>query len=316
MQKEELDSKIKELLKEGSGKKYKVKRRRLGKTGLQVSEIGLGGHEWGLDGKAAGGEEYQKEKLEVMRKALELGVNYFDNTNPYEGGWLGKRIKELNAKDKIIVAYGESDDYVKNADEAHIRKLVENQLKILGLEKLDIFMIFDFAIIDYEKNNKISVKEELEKVSRVLEKIKKEGKIRFSCLGSHCFGFRFPEYTEDADIGSLFDTIQINFNFLDNGPLNDIIPYANKNDMGVVVMTPFRKGTLLNKYYGGSHPRDKDLKKPDDPIFEKLKGREAGLDWALLKYVVDVEGVSTVIPGVANREQLVRDLAASIFREG
>lgn len=310
MLKDELEAKVQELIEESNGK-FKVKYRRLGKTNLMVSEVGLGGHEWGLDGRP--GTVSPNERLEVIKKALELGVNYFDVTNDYEGERLGKYLRELDARKKVIIAYGESTDkYVQKADETHIRGLLENQLKLLGTDMIDIFMVLAFPVGLYVQNASISAEEEFKKISQILEKLKKEGKIRFSCLGTQ-EQESFEKWTEKADIGNLFDALQINFNFLDNGPLKKIIPYAREHDMGVMVMTPFRKGTLLNKDWGGDKPRN--LISPDDPLFENLKDKEMGLDWALLKYVISVEGISTVIPGVANREQLLRNLAVSIFRD-
>jgi len=315
MLREEFDLKVKELLDEEASKKFKVKYRRLGKTNLMVSEVSLGGHDWGLDGKPGiGTPEYRKERLEVIKKALDLGVNFVDTTNNYEGETLGQRLKQLNVREKFIIAYGESDNFVRNADETYIRGLVEKQLKLLDTYTIDIFMVFDFPIMNYAREMNVSIEKEIEQISQILGKLKREGKIRFSCFGTHEQD-SFEKRVGKADIGNLFDILQINFNFLENGSLNTIIPYAKEHDMGIIVMTPFRKGTLLNKYWGGPKQRDRDLKKPDDLIFENLEEKELGLDWALLKYVLSVKDISTVIPGVANREQLVRNLAVSIFRD-
>jgi len=311
---QELDLKVKELLSEDAAKRYKVKYRRLGRTNVMVPEIGLGSHDWGLDGKASkDSPEYRQERLDVLKKALDLGVNFIDTTNNYEGEMLGNRLKQINAVGKFIIAYGDSDNFVTKADEAYIRGLAEKQLKLLGVETIDIFMVFDFPVGLHAENEKISVENEWEGISQILEKLKKEGKIRFSCYGTH-----EPDdfkWAGKAEIGKLFDILQVNFNFFENSPLNKIIPYAKEHDMGIIVMTPFRKGTLLNKYWGGDKDRDKDLKKPDDPIFDDLKDKELGLDRALLSYVLSIEDISMTIPGVANREQLARNLTTSIFKD-
>ena len=105
MTNQELDLKVRELLNEDAGKRYKVKYRRLGRTNMMVPEIGLGGHDWGLDGKPGQGTtDYRQERLEVLKKALDLGVNFIDTTNNYEAETLGNRLKQISAVGKFIIA--------------------------------------------------------------------------------------------------------------------------------------------------------------------------------------------------------------------
>jgi len=159
----------------------------------------------------------------------------------------------------------------------------------------------------------LNKEEEITKISHILSKFKKEGKIRFSCFTTHLYDDLSPS-AGDADIGNLFDIIQIRYNFLENGASNKIIPYAKKHNMGIVVMKPFRKGTLLNKYSGvSSDATYADLKSPTDAIFANLKYKEEGLAYALLKFILSNPDISVVIPGVSSLEEVIKNANVSIL---
>lgn len=303
------------ISKKADNQKYtlKVKYRRFGKTELKVSEIGIGGHEYNLKGGLT--RHSLEERIKIMSKALDLGVNYFDACDKDELSSIVRILKRLNARDECIIAYGENVEGFRiiNADEKHIRELVEGQLKILQTDRIDIFRILDFSISDYAMKMNVSIEKELEEISFIIDKLKKEGKVRFSCYTTHSQDV-IERYAGKADIGNLFDTIQIRFNFFECGPINKIIPYAKTHDMGLIVMKPFRKGTLLNKYCGDSSDSTyADLKLSSDPIFENLKYKEKGLAYALLKYILSNQDICTVIPGVASIEEVVENANVSIF---
>jgi len=123
-----------------------------------VSEISLSGYDWGLDGRPGEGTpEYRKERIGVLEKAIDLGVNYIDATNNYEGGILGQRLRESNARDKFIIAYGDSDNFVTHANEDHLRKPIDKRIKLVGRDIVDIFMVFDFPIGMYARDQRISL---------------------------------------------------------------------------------------------------------------------------------------------------------------
>jgi aryl-alcohol dehydrogenase-like predicted oxidoreductase/MoaA/NifB/PqqE/SkfB family radical SAM enzyme len=291
----------------------RVKYRRLGKTQLMVSEVGLGGHEYDIKGGFV--RHSLQERTKIISKALDLGINFFDAADRDELFSIVNILRKLNARDKCIVSYGENVEGFRiiNADEKQIRELVEGQLKTLQTDRIDIFRILDFSISDYAIKMNVSLEEEIEEISLIINKLKEEGKVRFSCFTTHSQE-GIERWAGKADVGNLFDTIQIRFNFLECGPINRIIPYAKAHDMGIIVMKPFRKGTLLNKFCGDSCDSTySDLKSPSDPAFEHLKYKEKGLVYALLKYVLSHQDISTVIPGVASVEQLEENANVSIL---
>ena len=291
----------------------KVKYRKFGKSEIMVSEIGIGGHEYGRDGA----EKYQpfEERVKLIAKALELGINYFDTCCDTEGFSLGKVLKALNARDKCYIAYGENVEgfRIYSADERLIRETLERQLQCLQTDRIDIFRVLDFSISDFTEKMRLDKGEEITKIAHILSKFKKEGKIRFSCYSTHLYDQLNP-LAGDADIGNLFDAIQMRYNFMENGASQKIIPYAKKHNMGIVVMKPFRKGTLLNRYSGvSSDATYADLKSPEDPLFANLKYKEKGMAYALLKFILSNPDISVVIPGVASIEQLIENANVSML---
>jgi aryl-alcohol dehydrogenase-like predicted oxidoreductase len=278
-----------------------------------VSEVGLGGHTYNIKGGIA--KHSFEERMKIISKALDLGINFFDAADSDESSSIVRILKKLNARDKCIIAYGDNVEgfRITNADEKFIRENVESQLRALQTDRIDILRVLDWSISDYAKKMNVSVEREIEGISYIIDKLKREGKVRFSNFTTHLQD-NLEGLAGKADIGNLFDTIQIRFNFLENQPLKKIIPYAKEYDMGIIVMKPFRKGTLLNKYCGdSSDPSYADLKLPTDTLFNNLQNKEKGLVYALLKFILSNQDISVVIPGVASVEQLIENANVSIF---
>lgn len=294
-------------------KAKEIKRRRLGKTGLMVSEVGLGGHTYDVNGGLA--RHSFEERCGIVGKALELGLNFFDAADSGELALTLNVLNRLNARNDCIIAYGDNveGDRITNADERFIREHVESQLITLKTDRIDILRILDWSISDYSRKMKVPVEREIEDISLIIDKLKKQGKVRFSGFSTHLQD-NLKGLAGQADIGKLFDVLQIRFNWMENGPSKEIIPYAKSHDMGIVVIKPFRKGSLLNKYCGDSSDSTySDLKTPGDLLFNGLPHKEKGLVSALLKFILSNKDISVTVPGVASVEQLVENANASIY---
>jgi aryl-alcohol dehydrogenase-like predicted oxidoreductase/MoaA/NifB/PqqE/SkfB family radical SAM enzyme len=289
-----------------------IKKRRLGRTGILIAEVGMGGHTYDTKGGIAKhGPDVRKN---IFQAALDLGLNYFDACDCEELTSTINTLNSLKARDRCVIAYGDNveGDRITNADEKFIREHVERHLRTLKTDRIDILRVLDWSIADYARKMKARVEEEIEQISLIIDKLKKEGKVRFSCFSTHLQDTLEP-LAGKAKVGELFEVLQTRFNFLESGPANKIIPYAKTHDMGVVVIKPFRKGTLLNKYCGDpSDPSYADLIAEDNKLFEGLPHKEKGLAYALLKYILSNNDVSVVIPGVATLEQLTENARVSM----
>ena len=86
-----------------------VARRTLGKTGLRVSEIGIGGHSWAYEQVPTGDGKFRRptvdEAVVMIRKAMERSVNFFDSCTPLvESSTPGEALKRLKARDRVIIS--------------------------------------------------------------------------------------------------------------------------------------------------------------------------------------------------------------------
>jgi len=309
-----------------------MKERRLGKTGLRVSEVGFGC--WAIGGNAYGPVR-DEDSLGALEAAWESGVNFFDTADTYGEGHseelLGKFLKG-KPRDRLILATkcgwdfyppskkpasllpGSSEKinhtgHKKNFDTGYIRFACEQSLKRLGADVIDLFQLHNPSLELIRKGDLVSA----------LEGLKKEGKIRFIGISIH---------TEAEALAALEDprvqAIQIIFNLLDQRMREKILPEAKKKDAGVIVREPLASGLLSGKY-APSHefPRDDHrrrwgLEKREADwqkvqlVRETLRSKAMPLSKAALEFTLGYEAVSAVIPGAKTRAQVFQNVAASL----
>ena len=164
-----------------------VKRRVLGKTGLDVSEIGFGGHSWAYQAsvpEATAG--FRKvtidEAVEMIRAGMEMGVNFFDSCTPLdESSTPGEALKRLKARDQAIVSIRVSHKMkgVKN-DKKEIYKWTEERLKLWQTDHVDLCLL-----CNTENDTPQSGYWDMSYSIEALDKLKQQGKIRFTGFGCH-----------------------------------------------------------------------------------------------------------------------------------
>jgi predicted aldo/keto reductase-like oxidoreductase len=144
--------------------------RRLGKTEQMVSAIGLGGHSRSND----------QERLAVINRCLEIGVNYIDSTG---GGELSRDLKALgNRRDKVYLALSETGKEPRNPDFRTATKLLRTLDEALQAAKLEHTDLWRITV--YEPGGRHTFDTCCE-VIEALEKAKKQGKTRFIGISSH-----------------------------------------------------------------------------------------------------------------------------------
>ena len=155
---------------------------KLGNTDIEVSKLCVGCmsfgkagtmHKWTLDEEQSG---------EVIRHALDLGINFFDTANGYSEGtseeYLGRVLKESVARDKVVIASKVYFNPGRLSREAIMRE-IDGSLKRLGTDYLDLYIIHRF---DYETP--------IEETMEALHDLVKAGKVR--ALGaSAMYGYQF-----------------------------------------------------------------------------------------------------------------------------
>ncbi|MBI4370540.1 MAG: aldo/keto reductase [Elusimicrobia bacterium] len=206
-------------------------KRALGTTGFHATILGLGG-----EGVLRTTGRH-KEAGDVIRKALDLGINYFDTAPAYEQSrdYLGLVFKEMGARrEKIFIA---SKTHAR--DKRGTLDLIEDTLKRLNVDHLDLLQLHDLREareLDqiFGKNGALEA----------METAKRHGKIRFTGITGH----HDPEILIDAMKKYEFDAILTCVNPGDPYYLpfiTTVLPEARKRHMGIIAMKIFAKGYLL-----------------------------------------------------------------------
>ncbi|MHB8899647.1 MAG: aldo/keto reductase [Thermoguttaceae bacterium] len=271
------------------GAEGRVGRRRLGKTGLVVSEIGFGGHSWSFkrvpDGQGGLRKLTQAEAERIIRVGLEMGVNFFDSCTPEEEHTIpGQVIKQLGIRDQVVVS-ARCCHRMKGVpeDRQEVYKFVDQRLKQWQTDRFDLLMLTN-ETYDTAQSGYWDMSYSIE----ALEKVKEQGKIRFSGFGCH---FQ-PESFLDAIAkhGEFFDVCSFPYNIRHRAG-ETILPVAEKAGLGVVTIKAFARGELL---------KDRDL-----------AGADRGLPKAMIAYVLDQELIDCCICGVVSEAELRENLSAS-----
>ena len=288
--------------------------RMLGRTGLRVSVLGLGtmvhaGHF---------GPMKDEESLDAIDAALDLGVNFIDTSDAYGAGYsetlLGKALK--GKRDKVVLATKGGNVMAgpnrgkRNFAADYIGRVMVDSLKRLQTDYIDLYQLHN-PDVEVIRNGE---------VWELLERSKKEGKIRH-------YGVSINKVDEGiaAVQNGRSDTIQIEYNLLDQEAAEEVFPVAQKANVGVIVRVPLRRSLLTGKLkledqqrFQGEDVRarnfageifQKELEKVERLRFLAKSGRS--LAQAAIAFCIAQPAVSVVIAGARNSQQMRENAAAA-----
>jgi aryl-alcohol dehydrogenase-like predicted oxidoreductase len=291
-----------------------LNKRTLGKSGIEVTEVGLG--LW-----AAGGSDWgptdDSEVASAIDCALDLGVTFFDTADVYGDGHseelLGKSMR--GRRDRFIVAtkigWRGFDGSVPRTAYTSVDKLiagVESNLSRLGTDYVDVIQ------------SHISFREPtMEIFVEGFQRLEQAGKVRAYGLSTSDF-----DYIRAFNADGKCATLQIDYSILNRTPEAEILDYCKQQGIGVIVRGALAMGLLTGKFdetttFPAGDFRQKWQSVPEQNAtyqrdLEKVRalgglvksGRT--LAQAALQFTLEHEAVSTVIPGAKNARQVRANL--------
>jgi voltage-dependent potassium channel beta subunit len=298
-----------------------MKYRRLGKYGLQISEVSLGG--WLTQGRTLDHEATKQ----IVHRAFDLGINFFDTADAYARGEgeiaLGYAIKDLR-RDHLVIAskcYWPMSDSPNDQglSRKHITESVHASLKRLGLDYLDIFQF-----------HRHDANTPAEESIRAIDDLIKQGKVLY-------WGVSEWSAAQIADANHIARAINANppisnqpqYSLLARNIEKEILPITAREGMGTIVWSPLAQGALTGKYKPGIAPppgsRGADEKAGafmkeflSDDILERVQqvaslASDAGVTLAqfALAWCLRKPEISCVIVGATSTKQLEENVAAS-----
>lgn len=300
--------------------------RNLGSHGPSVSEIGFGG--WALGGQW--GDQEDADSVRALRTALDCGVNFIDTAAGYGDGrserLIAQVLADLPPSQRPLVATktppavgpwppSPSCRWEDRYGAAYLRDNVEQRLKNLGVERLDLLQLHTWTRAWNDDPQPLLV----------LRRLREEGKLGL-------IGVSTPEQDQNCVIqlmrDGLVDVVQVIFNLFHQEPLAQLLPVAAETGTGVIVRVPLDEGVLSGKYTAEHQFPENDFRHQYfagdrlqrtvarvDAINQDLQRLGLPESYSLvdlaLKFALSPPAVSTVIAGIRTPEQAQMNAAAS-----
>jgi len=293
-----------------------VKYRRMGNSGLKISEISLGA--W----LTFGGTVAEEKAAPIIRSAIESGINFIDISDIYSKGEaekiVGKTIKDYKRSDLVISSklFWPMSENIndRGLSRKHIMESIESTLKRIGTDYLDIYFCHRF---DPET--------EIEETVRAMDDLVHQGKVLY--WGTSVWeANQINQAVSDASKHDAYlpSVEQPRYNMLDRHIEAEIIPTCNKHGMGLTVWSPLGQGLLTGKYNNempeGSRGATSMWLKPsltDENIVKVKKLTELSksigitMSQMALAWILKRDEISCAIIGATSIAQLQENLIAS-----
>jgi aryl-alcohol dehydrogenase-like predicted oxidoreductase len=295
--------------------------RKLGRTGLEISDVGYGA--WGIGGRQwQGGTD--DESIRALHRAFELGLNFIDTALAYGDGHSERLVAQVlkTAPHRIFVATkippknrlwpARPGTKIKDVfPRGYIVECTGESLRNLGVETIDLQQLHVWNPEWLEHDD----------WKRGLEDIKKSGKVRF-------LGISINDHQPDSAIEiiktGLIDTVQVIYNIFDQTPEQNLFALTQESNIGVIARVPFDEGSLTGTiteetnfgndefrahYFRGDHK--KQVVGHINKLKKDLEGEEGTLPEIALRFCLSHSAVSTVIPGMRKVRNVEANCAAS-----
>lgn len=280
--------------------------RPLGKTGLQVSELGMGGL------FVASFATAKDEARRAVQRAFELGVNYVDTAPGYMDSEevLGYALDGVTQPYILSTKLGGRPQPFNPQDKDALRDSLEESLRLLKRDVIDILMIhepdrpgqYDW-FTDHERYHG--------PVCELLKELKSEGLIRFTGLGGTT-AYELPHIINTGQ----YDVVLTAFNYslLWQEALLDVLPAVTKLGMGIIVGSPLQQGALAKRYDDEVNHGARWLSSPRRAQYKRLYALLDDLDMPLaelaIRFVISNPNISTTLMGARSVAEVEANVAA------
>ena len=297
-----------------------MQKRRLGKTNIDVSIIGIGtwqfGGEWGKDFE-------QSEVDRMFACGKELGINLIDTAECYgdhlSEEFIGRAIEKSRGDWIIATKFGHKFHGNFNRTEprtpADVEKQLDDSLRALRTDYVDVLQYHSWGDEDFAKQD----------VRDVLAKLIKSGKVRHV---GNSVGSNSNVRQIDDSAAAHVEVVQVIYNRLQREPEQGLFASCQRQDLGVLARVPLASGYLSGKYKPGAtfaagdhrgnqkaEQRDAKLVEAQRILREEVPANENPAQWALA-WCLRHPAVTAVIPGCKIVEQVESNAAAAKLLEG
>jgi aryl-alcohol dehydrogenase-like predicted oxidoreductase len=294
----------------------------LGSTGMEVSRLCLGcmsfgtseWRDWVLD---------EDESREVIERAIDLGINFFDSANMYSMGEservLGTVLDDYDRDGQVVATKGyfqmdEDDPNSGGLSRKAIEQELSNSLSRLGMDTVDLYQIHRW---DYDTP--------IEQTLRALDDAVRRGQARYvgaSSMWAHQFADSLR--TSEREGLERFETMQNHYNLLYREEEREMLPLCEKENVGVIPWSPLARGYLTRPHeqveetvrgetddYAREHPYyEGNGREVNERVQELADEYDASMAQIALAWVLDKEWVDAPIIGTSSLEHLEEAVAA------
>jgi aryl-alcohol dehydrogenase-like predicted oxidoreductase len=293
--------------------------RQLGKSGLKVSAIGLGGNTFGN-----GADEAQTAR--IIHRALDLGINFIDTADTYSRGvseqYVGKAV--AGRRQQALIAtkvYGRMGEGPNDTglSRKHILEGVEASLKRLDTDYIDLYQVHN-----------VDASTPIYETLATLDGLVRQGKVRYiGCSNFLAWQLCEALWASDRKDLTPFVSVQPRYNVVDRTIERELLPFCRQYGIGIVPYSPLAGGILTGKYRLGEAP-PADTRAGRNPrlqqqLNEAMLGKVNALaEWArdqghdvghlALAWLLSRPEVSTIIAGATKPEQVEDNARAAEWR--
>lgn len=288
--------------------------RTLGNSQFEISEVGLGCWQLGADW---GDSPSQEKAYEILQTSVNHGVNFFDTADVYGAGqseaYIGAFLKNTEAEVTVATKFGRNGEVFpdKYAEKA-LMKSIEASCKKLQIDSLDLLQLHCIPSEELKKGD----------VFNWLRKAKSEGLIK-----------NFGASVENVEEGLIcleqdgITSLQVIFNIFRQKLAKELLPQAHQKGVGIIVRLPLASGLLTGKFTKDTNFKENDHRNYNrdgeafnvgetfaglplekgvelaDQIKSDFLPKDMSMVQLALRWILDHEAVSTIIPGASSAQQ-------------